>query len=74
MTEVGDHQSLVASLKQAAYFHLFKVLSHKAKRSDSKVLYSVTKTTSISHPSDAMSGASASLKQQKGYDPDVCKC
>lgn len=25
MTEVGDHQSLVASLKQAAYFHLFKV-------------------------------------------------
>ncbi|DBA90074.1 TPA: hypothetical protein ACH3X2_004335 [Trebouxia sp. C0005] len=24
MTEVGDHQSLVASLKQAAYFHLFK--------------------------------------------------
>lgn len=26
MTEVGDHQSLVASLKQAAYFHLFKVM------------------------------------------------
>lgn len=26
MTEVGDHQSLVASLKQAAYFHLFKVV------------------------------------------------
>ena len=24
LTEVGDHQSLVASLKQAAYHHLFK--------------------------------------------------
>ena len=27
MTEVGDHQSLVASLKQAAYFDLFKVIT-----------------------------------------------
>lgn len=25
MTEVGDHQSLVASLKQSTYFHMFKV-------------------------------------------------
>lgn len=26
MAEVGDHQSLVASLRQSAYYHLFKVL------------------------------------------------
>lgn len=25
MTEVGDHQSLVASLKQSSYYNLFKV-------------------------------------------------
>ena len=25
LTEVGDHQSLIASLKQAPYHHLFKV-------------------------------------------------
>ena len=27
LTEVGDHQSLVVSLKQSPYYHLFKVLT-----------------------------------------------
>jgi dynein heavy chain 2 len=33
MTEVGDHQSLVASLKQSSYYNLFKVKAGGGKGS-----------------------------------------